>query len=308
MLNTNAHRMLAGIAILILSGCSGGRVPLPQPASTALGDTTGLVARGEYLVRSVANCGHCHAAHPEDPDGPLSGGLAFRNWRLGTVRAANLTADVATGLGAWSESEIVRAIRNGMDRDGRVLAPVMPYAWFSGLSDRDAYAIARYLRTLAPVRRVVNQDHNLIYAIGELIFLRPEEAEQSRAPLRAATAEYGEYLALHVALCADCHTPRGGLRAEPMLERLFAGDADPPDGFPANPPNITPHVGTGIGEWSEEEFLRTLTTGITPSGEELHPFMPWRQFRRMTDDDLRAIYRYLRTVPPIDNHVPDRSP
>jgi mono/diheme cytochrome c family protein len=200
----------------------------------------------------------------------------------------------------------MRAVRNGVDRHGRVLAPVMPYAWFSGMSERDALAVARYLRTLQPVQNVVRQNHNLIYAIGELIFLGPEESRQPHAPPRAATAEYGEYLALHVALCADCHTPRHGLRNEPDMERLFAGNADPPAGVPANPSNITPDNSTGIGTWGEEDFLRTIQTGINPGGRELHPFMPWRQLRHMSEDDLRAIYRYLRTVRPIVNEVPER--
>ncbi|HEX6307297.1 MAG TPA: hypothetical protein VFZ69_03855 [Longimicrobiales bacterium] len=282
-------------------------MPLPALEPSAVGDTSGLVQRGEYIVRNVASCGHCHAADPENPDGPLSGGLAFSSWRLGTVRASNLTPDRATGIGGWTDAEVMRAIRNGVDRDGRVLAPVMPYAWFSGMSDRDALAVARYLRTLAPVRNVVRQDHNLIYALGELLFLKPEESRRSRAPARAPAAEYGEYLALNVALCGDCHTPRSGLRAEHDMDRLFAGAADPPDGFPENPDNLTPDTATGIGSWSEEDFLRTLRSGVNPAGADLHPFMPWRQIRRMTDDDLRAIYRYLRTVRPIRSDVPDRA-
>ncbi|MGH7449525.1 MAG: c-type cytochrome, partial [Longimicrobiales bacterium] len=199
-MNTRIQDCLAcAAAALTVASCGGGRAPLPELIPAVIGDTGGLVERGEYLVRSVANCGHCHAADPEDSDGPLSGGLAFRNWRLGTVRASNLTPDPATGLGTWNDAEIVRAVRNGVDNDGRVLAPVMPYAWFSGMSERDALAIARYLRTLEPVRRVVRQDHNLIYAIGEVLFLKPEQSREALAPRRAPNNEYGEYLALHVA-------------------------------------------------------------------------------------------------------------
>ncbi|HEX2188535.1 MAG TPA: hypothetical protein VHG51_06525, partial [Longimicrobiaceae bacterium] len=287
--------------------CGGGDVPLPDLAPSAVGDTAGLVARGEYLVRTAAVCGHCHAADPRDPDGPLSGGLAFRNWRLGTVRAANLTPDVATGLGAWTEAEIVRAIRAGEDREGRVLAPVMPYAWLHGMGDRDALAVARYLKSLEPVRNEVRNRPSLVYRAARLLFLGPVEARREPAPPRAPTAEYGRYLAVHVSLCADCHTPRGGIRSGPDRDRLFAGDASPPGGFPARPANLTPDTATGIGGWSEEEFLRTLRTGVNPAGDTLHPFMPWREYRRMTDADLRAIYRYLRTVPPIRNRVPERE-
>lgn len=292
----------------LLGGCGGGSVPLPDLSLAAVGDTTGLVERGEYLVRNVAVCGHCHAADPQrDPDGPLSGGMAFSNWRLGTVRASNLTPDPATGLGAWTEEEIVRAIRTGEDRDGDVLAPVMPYAWLHGMSDRDALAVARYLKTREPVRNEVENSPNLVYRLARVFFLGPEDPPDGTAPPRAPTPEYGRYLANHAGLCADCHTPRTGIRSTPDRDRLFAGDATPPKGWPANPDNLTPDTATGIGRWSERDFLRTLRTGVNPQGDTLHPFMPWREVRRMTDDDLRAIYRYLRTLEPIRNRVPERE-
>ncbi|HET7320894.1 MAG TPA: cytochrome c [Longimicrobiaceae bacterium] len=288
--------------------CGGGNVPLPDLSPSAVGDTTGLVARGEYLVRSVAVCGHCHAADPEhDPDGPLSGGLAFHDWRLGTIRASNLTPDSATGIGAWSEAEIVRAIRTGEDREGHLLAPVMPYEWLHGLSDRDALAIARYLKSLPPVQHEVENDPNLVFRLAKIFFLGPKHAPHGTYPVRAGTAEYGQYLALHAGLCVDCHTPRTGIRSTPDRDRLFAGDASPPKGLPANPDNITPDSATGIGGWSESDFLRALRTGVNPAGDTLHPFMPWREYRRMTDEDLAAIYRYLRTIPPIRNRVPERE-
>src|SRR5689334_6493221 len=146
------RRVVAGMLLAIApTGCHR-RVAVPEVASAlaAVGDTAALAARGEYVVRTVAVCGGCHAADPERPDGPLSGGLLFKDWRLGAIRAANLTPDSATGLGAWSEAEIVRALRNGESRDGRLLAPVMPYEWLHAMSDRDALAVARYLKGLAP--------------------------------------------------------------------------------------------------------------------------------------------------------------
>lgn len=303
-----AFRLAAYVLVVSgAAGCGGGHVPLPELAAAGAGDTTALVERGEYIVRSVSVCGHCHAADPEDPDGPLAGGLEFSGWRIGTIAAANLTPDSATGIGAWSDAEVVRAIRSGEHRSGGVLAPVMPYAWFNGMSDRDALAVARYLRSLDPIRNEVRRDPSLVYALAEALLLEPEEPSEEPAPPRSANAAYGGYLANHVALCADCHTPRGGLRSSPDMDRLFAGTDDPPAGFPANPSNLTPDSATGIGSWSEDDFIRTLRTGVNPAGRELHPFMPWRQLRRMSDDDVRAIYRYLRTLPPIRNEVPVRA-
>lgn len=299
-------RATVALAVPLLASCGGGHVPLPQLSTSTVGDTAGLVQRGEYLVRNVSVCGHCHSGNPRDPDAPLSGGLPFRNWRLGTIYAANLTPDAATGIGSWSEAEIVRAIRNGQDRQGRLLAPVMPYEWLSGLSDRDALAMAAYLKRQPPVSRPLKNHPDLVFHVAKALILRPARTEGGTAPQRGPTAEYGRYLADHVGLCADCHTPRGGLQQAPDRHRLYAGDATPPGAFPANPANLTPDAETGIGRWSEDDFLRTIRTGVNPRGDHLHPFMPWREYRRMTDDDLRAIYRYLRTLPPIRNPVPRR--
>jgi mono/diheme cytochrome c family protein len=304
--HTRAAKAFMAAVPLLVTGCGARRVPLPQLTETAPGMAS--AARGEYVVRNVAVCGHCHAADAKhDPDGALSGGMEFRNWRLGTVRASNLTADAETGLGGWSEAEIVRALRNGQRRDGRLLAPVMPYEWFHRMSDDDALAVSRYLKTLPGVRNQVTQSPNLIFKLGKVFFLRPKKAIPAAAPPRALTAEYGGYLARHVGLCADCHTPRGRLFAKPNKSRLFAGNARPPKGFPANPSNLTPDPTTGVGSWSEEDFLRTIRTGVDPAGRTLHSFMPWEQMRRMSDDDLRAIYRYLRFLRPSRNHVPRRA-
>src|SRR5205814_4218245 len=132
-------------------------------------------------------CGGCHAASERDPGGPLSGGREFRDWRIGVARASNLTPDNETGLGGWSEAEIVRALRNGLRKDGRLLAPVMPYEWFHEMSDDDALAVARYLETLPPVRNAVKQSPNFIFKLGKLLLLGPEPAASVTAPPRAAT-------------------------------------------------------------------------------------------------------------------------
>jgi mono/diheme cytochrome c family protein len=289
--------------VLMTASCRHTQVPLPSERPVR-SDTAVLTTRGEYIVRNVAVCGGCHAADPRhDLDGPLSGGTEFEDWRIGTSRAANLTSDAETGLGTWSEAEIVRALRNGQRKDGRLLAPVMPYEWFHEMSDDDAFAVARYLKSLPPVRHEVKQSPNFVFKLGK-IFLAPKPAISAPAPPRGATAEYGGYLAQHDGLCSDCHTPRSGLLSKPDKSRLFAGTAHPPKDFPANPSNLTPDNATGIGQWTETDFLQTLRTGVNPKGVSLHPFMPWRQIRRMSDDDLRAIYRYLRTLPPIHSEVP----
>jgi mono/diheme cytochrome c family protein len=294
--------LVLAVFALMTWNCGHGQIPLPAAPAGISGDAAALNARGEFIVRNAAVCGGCHSASERDPDGVLSGGREFRDWRIGVARASNLTPDNETGLGAWSDAEIVRALRNGQDKDGRLLAPVMPYEWFHEMSDDDAFAVARYLKSLPPVRNQVTQSPSIWFKLGKLV-LGPKPAQSIAAPPRGATAEYGSYLSQHVGLCAECHTPRGGIRSAPDKSRLFAGMANPPKGFPANPSNLTPDP-TGIAKWSEGDFLQTLRTGVDPSGVHLNPFMPWQQNRRMADDDLRAIYRFLRTVPAIHNEVP----
>jgi cytochrome c553 len=297
------------LGLSVTWSCRHMQVALPAVPTAVQAGPAAARARGESIVRNVAVCGHCHAADPKrDVDGPLSGGMEFNNWRFGTARASNLTSDIQTGLGTWSEAEIVRALRNGVRKDGRLLIPVMPYEWFHEMADEDAFAVAQYLKSLAPVRNAVRQSPNIWFKIADLLFLGPEPPISASAPPRGATVEYGRYLSQHLGLCADCHTPRGGIRSAPDKSRLFAGMRNPPEGFPANPSNLTPDPETGIGRWSESDFLQTIRTGVNPSGRLLHRFMPWPQIGRMPDDDLRAIYRYLRTVTPIRNEVPRRPP
>jgi mono/diheme cytochrome c family protein len=288
----------------IVAGCQHRSVPLPRIAASSLGDTSALVERGEYIVRNVSVCGSCHTSDRK-PDEPLVGGAEFKDWRLGTVRSANLTPDSATGLGTWTESEIVRAIRNGERKDGRLLAPVMRYEWFHEMSDRDAFAAARYLKTLPAVSNRVTQSPNLIFHVARALFLGPIRGEAAPPPQRGSTVEYGRYLS-RIALCVDCHTPTSGLQSKLDRDRLFSGQSHPPKDFIANPSNLTPDSLTGIGRWTEADFLGTIRTGDDPQGHTLNDFMPWRQLRRMSDDDLRAIYVYLRTVPPLRNQVPRR--
>ena len=290
-------------AALLTFGCGHTQVPLPAFAPAVSGTAT--AERGESIVRDAAVCGQCHAADPHNPDGPLSGGMEFHDWRIGVARAANLTSDVETGLGSWSEAEIVRALRNGERKDGRLLAPVMPYEWFHEMSDDDALAVARYLKTLPPVTHAIRQSPNLMFKLGKALFLRPKSAVSISAPPRGATAGYGAYVSQHVGRCAECHTPLTGIRSLPDKSRLFAGMAHPPKDFPAKPLNLTPDSATGIGRWSEGDFLQVIRTGKKLDGASLNPYMPWQQIRRMSDDDLRAIYRYLRTIPAVRN---DQAP
>jgi cytochrome c553 len=277
------------LAIAILSASA-----LPLSAAVS-------VDRGESIVRNISVCGGCHSGDEKNPDGALSGGKEFRDWRVGVARASNLTPDPETGLGTWSEGEIVRAIRNGVRKDGRLLAPVMPYEWFHDMSDDDAFSVARYLKSLPPVVNAVHQDPSLALKVGKHTVLEPKTGPTPATPPAGVTAAYGGYLAQHVGLCAECHTQRTGVKSEPDKSRLLAGMNAPPKDFPVHPSNLTPDDETGIGRWTAADFIRTLRTGVDPAGVKLHPMMPWHQIGRMSDDELRAMFAFLKSLPAIHN-------
>lgn len=267
-----------------------------RPAYPITADTSPAgLARGEYLVRDVIGCQGCHAASAGEGqtpprDAPLSGEseeVAFGPIQL-TFAPSNLTPDVETGLGAWSDTEIARAIREGIGQDGEALA-IMPSVLFRSLSDADVAAIVGYLRSLEPVRNPVppvtaNIVGKVALTVG--LFEPPNPAPAITAPVHqpaAGTAEYGRYL-VEVAGCRRCHGPELAGGAMPG-----AAPEDPPA------PNLT--SGGELAGWSEADFLQALTTGLTPSGRILNPAMPWLEYARWQTDDLRGVYAYLKSVP-----------
>lgn len=235
---------------------------------SAQGLPPGDAERGREIFAIAAGCG-CHTPN----EGPVGAGGAEIATPFGTFYGTNITPDPVTGIGAWSDEEIAVAIRDGVARGKGVESPAMPYYWYSGMSDQDVADLIAFLRSLPPVRRE-NRPHR-----GELPFARfayrfwrwwfaPKFARSERRPDKIE--ERGKYWVDHVALCADCHTPRnrfGGLR----LDLYLAGTSDGPGGELV--PNITPHEETGIGEWSEPDIVYLLQTGFTPEFDNVQGSM-----------------------------------
>jgi mono/diheme cytochrome c family protein len=279
------------------------------PAIHASADPA-VVARGRYLVHGPAHCTGCHGdpRHKADflagRDGPLTGGVEF-HLPIGTVRSANITGDRETGIGGMRDEEIARSLRFGVRRDGRALAPFMPFA---NLSDEDLTAIVSYLRTQAPVRNQVQTRSMNPLGHGVLAFVLTPQGPTGPVPARVPpgpTVEYGKYLVHSVANCTGCHTQRDmrtGAFTGPTLAGGLAMTSHDQPGRKFVTPNLTPDAGTGrITNWNEEIFVARVRTG---KGAEGSP-MPWANFARMSEDDLKAIYRYLRTLPPVQNHTGD---
>src|SRR5215469_6978268 len=315
------------IAVLVLLGGAVGwlalRKPAMRPASTERVDRTPeRLARGKHLAENVAGCMECHSEHRDDlytwpskPETYGQGGLPFDE-RLGipgVVCAQNITPDPQTGLGNWTDGEIIRAIREGVAKDGRALFPMMPYQGLRQMSDEDVKAIVVYLRSLKPIRKET-PPVRLNFPVNLLIKFDPKPLYGPvSAPNRADSIAYGKYLAT-LAGCADCHTNH--VKGKPVEAREFAGgwELRMPWGRVV-PPNITPDSETGIGDLTRDEFIGRFKSfaSLVELPKALpgrNTIMNWRGYAQMPEDELGAIYDYLRTVKPIKNKVnpfPDAS-
>jgi len=266
----------------------------PYPNIHASTDST-VIARGKHLVYSSAHCIDCH--HKGNPDSlialgqevPLSGGFVF-DLPFGKIYSKNITSDKETGIGKYTDAEIARALRYGVHPDGTVVFDFMP---FHNTSDEDLTAIISFLRTQHPVHNPV-PDHqpNLMGNIVKAFLVKPAgpvgEVPKTVSP--DTTAAYGRYIALHLAECNGCHTRRdmtGAFVGEP-----FAGGNNI-EGFMT--PNLTPDPSGRIYKWTKQDFINRFHKGRLIPGTP----MPWNSFRRMTDDELTALYNFLKTLKPV---------
>jgi len=273
------------------------------------------VLRGQDLYERSLLCWTCHGSlGGRNPGEPQAGGREFDLTQIGPgfgyVYGSNLTPDPATGIGAWSDGELVRAIREGVRRDGRLIFPVMAYQFYHGLSDDDALSLVAYLRSLPAVRNEVppKRPSFAAKALIAVSLIKPEAPirQPMTAPPAGPTIEYGEYLAWRASGCAECHTPRDPKTAKVDASRPLAGGSFQisEEHFVATGPNLTPHVGTGIGGWTEEQFLTAMQTGVRPNGTVMLPFMPWPSYAHWSRDDLHALWLYLRSLQPVSHQVP----
>jgi mono/diheme cytochrome c family protein len=249
----------------------------------------------------VAACGRCHT--PRDTQGrpipgmELAGGLEFDDGVLGHVVVPNITPDRQTGIGGWTQEQIVIAIREGRRPDGTVIGPPMPFSAYRELSDRDVSAIAAYLRTLKAIRYVAAKSQYKI----ELPANHGPPVEHVKDLPRQDRLAYGAYLAGPLAHCIGCHTPlrEGGQQLD--RSRAYAGGRELPDyGRPDRSMvvsrNISPDPDEGIGKWSDAEIKRATVAGIRPDGTRLSHAMPFDWYTRMGPADLDAIVAHLRSV------------
>jgi mono/diheme cytochrome c family protein len=228
---------------------------------------------------------------------PLSGNHVFR-LPLGEFFSSNLTPDPETGIGRRTDQELARILRYGVRADGRAAVPLMEY---HGLRDDDVTAIISYLRTRPAVSlRVPEQRLSLLgRAVFALAYEPPGPDANVAQPVPAGPSmERGEYLAKKVAVCVTCHTDRGadGTLVGPQFAGGQRMDVAADGSTVYVTPNLTPDPQTSlIGRSTEENFIGRMRLGELVAGSP----MPWGAYARMTDEDLRSIYRYLKSLPPV---------
>lgn len=270
------------------------------------------LARGKYLVEHEAACVDCHSPHDwTKHDSPILPGMegAGQDFRLlkglpGDVYVPNLTSDPETGAGKWSDDALARAIREGIGHDGRALFPMMPYEHYRHLPDEDVASIIVFLRSLPPVRNPLPKTE-LIFPVKYLIRSVPQPVtEPVPAPDISDPIKRGEYL-VTIAGCTDCHTPADKGSPLPNMEMSGGQIFEGPWGRVATA-NLTPDP-SGIPYYDEALFVQAMRTGYVKA-RPLNQIMPWAQYGGMTDEDLKAIFAYIKTLKPIHHVVDNMEP
>lgn len=276
--------------------------------------TPARLERGKYLVLHVIGCTGCHStrdanafAGPVIPGTEGKGGETFdqKAGFPGAYVAKNITP---AHLGSWTDGELFRAITTGVNKDGKAMFPVMPYLAYGKLDREDIYDVIAYIRTLKPIdseQPASKSDFPMNLIINTL----PQKAQFTTMPAKTDTVAYGRYL-VTAAACIDCHTPvengkqiagmdfSGGIKFNTFKDITIQSA------------NITPDKATGIGNWTEQQFLNRFkaydpaTHSYRQVGNgDLKTVMPWTMFAGMDTTDLQAIYQYLKTIKPINHRV-----
>lgn len=301
--------VLAGF--LLLTGC----LQVEEPGSVRIEATADRLARGEYLSRHVTGCTECHGLRdwskfsgPIIPDSRGGGGQHFGRAEglPGEFHVPNITPTKTAG---WTDGELLQAFTEGYAPGTGPLFPLMPYPRFAILTREDAWSIAAYLRTL-PALPGKWPPAELDFPLNLLIRTLPAKARPTPAADLQDELAYGHYLTT-IATCSDCHSPVDGMGQ--ALEGKEYGGGVPmivPTGGMNYSANITPDVQTGIGNWTREMFIgkfrafrdRALVNRQVAKNT-FNTVMPWSVYAGMTDQDLAAIFTYLKSLPPVSNKV-----
>jgi mono/diheme cytochrome c family protein len=280
--------LVAGVVMFLIGNARLNKTYDIPPSNITVPTDAASIEFGKHRAETL--CEGCHGAD-------LSG---KNNWfsapPLGTIDSVNLTSGAGGIGGTFSTEDYVRAIRHGIGRDNKPLFMTAVVST-AHLSDQDLGAIIAYLKTIPPVDHKTNGKHftplaKILFGAGMLGKLPAESVNHDvhvTAPARGVTADYGKYL-VDTNDCRICHGPNlnGGPFPDPTIKIIT--------------PNITP--GGEPGFWTEEQFINTIRTGKTPGGHDLNPdHMPWKDYRNFQDNELKAIWAYLQSLPKLSQYA-----
>jgi mono/diheme cytochrome c family protein len=306
-----AAAVLAGLLIVLTAAIllrQSRKFDAPYPQVEFSNDPQ-VIATGRYIAYGPGHCVGCHtdsSQHEQVRNGempPLSGGGEFK-LPFGVVYTPNLTPDRETGIGTRSAKELARVLRYGVHHDGRA---VLPFMDFHDMSDSDLQAVVSFLLSQRPVRHEIPKRRLNLVGKALVAFVieprGPSGPVLRTSPAPAPTVERGAYLANNVAVCSTCHTKRSMFDGTYQAAKFTGGFTLPNDDDPSKvyvTPNLTPEPRTGrIASWTEEQFVGRFQAGVGLPGSH----MPWRQYQKMSEADLQAIYRYLHSLPPVVNET-----
>jgi cytochrome c553 len=315
-------KQLLGLCALLALGCHGKYIRAVSDAP--IEQTPERLQRGGYLVNQVMSCGGCHTSRangeillePERADAFLGGGNIAMAKGMGTLWIPNITPDPETGIGSWKDDEILRALRDGVSRDGHFMIPMMPFPEYKHLSDEDARSVVAYLRSIPPYKQAKPRVENQLSFMPRMLFQRigvqmETPAADVAAPDKNDRVAYGHYLT-RIGACTGCHSmTEKGPRKE--TDPLFLAGADVPFESPAlgqtYPRNLTPDPETGLGKYDAAAIKNAIRTGTRLDGKRMAPPMTVLipHVSGMTDDDLDALVAYLKSLPPAKHQVKDRA-
>lgn len=274
-----------------------------------------MIEKGRYLAHHVSLCMDCHSQRDFSQfSGPLKPGTEGMGGEMfdgkfgipGVIYSRNITSDSTDGIGKWTDEEIERAITKGINRNGDTLFPLMPYPHYNTMSREDVQSIIAYIRTIKPIKNSVPERKLFIPMALAYPPLRSQSLDDNRKPDVSDMVKYGEYLT-NSAACMDCHTPMDN--GQFVMKKYMGGGYKFDLGsFVVVSANITPDSATGIGTWGETAFLDKFRNYRDPATFRTNPgknnsIMPWSMYANMDDFDIKAIYRYLRTIPAVKNAV-----
>jgi mono/diheme cytochrome c family protein len=282
---------LIAFAAAVCAACTPQSVA-PEAVPARASFDPALIAKGAQL----ATIGSCQACHTAEGGRSFAGGRALES-AYGTFYTSNITPDPDTGIGRWSEQAFARALREGVDREGRHLYPAFPYEYYTRLTDEDIHALYAYVATREPVR-AQNRTHELrapfnsrsLVGLWKALYFEPGAYQPDAA--RGAQWNRGAYLVNGLGHCSACHSPRNSLGGEKKDELFSGGEAEGWHGPALNARSPAPVP------WTAEQLFKYLRTGLDDAhaiaAGPMEPVV--RNLGRAPEEDVRAMAAYLAAL------------